>query len=112
MGVFEARLIDKMANLENVVWWHRNLSRNKGFRINGFLNHYPDFILKTKSGKLLIVETKGDDRDNSDSELKLKLGKLWEARAGSNYRYLMVFESNSVAGAEVLSDALIKIAQF
>jgi type III restriction enzyme len=112
MGGFEARLIDKMANLENVVWWHRNLSRNKGFRLNGFLNHYPDFILKTKSGKLLIVETKGDDRDNSDSELKLKLGKLWEARAGSNYRYLMVFESNSVAGAEVLSDALIKIAQF
>lgn len=23
----------------------------KGFRINGFLNHYPDFIVKTKAGR-------------------------------------------------------------
>jgi type III restriction enzyme len=39
MGQFEARVINDIANLKNVVWWHRNLSRGKGFRLNGFLNH-------------------------------------------------------------------------
>ena len=30
----------------------------------------------------MVLETKGDDRDNADSELKLKLGKLWESKLG------------------------------
>jgi type III restriction enzyme len=30
---------------------------------------------------IVIIETKGDDRDNSDSEGKLKLGKAWESQA-------------------------------
>lgn len=111
MGDFERRLINDVANLDSVQWWHRNGSRGKGFRINGFLNHYPDFLLRTKSGKIIALETKGDDRDNTDSELKLKLGKLWEARAGRDYRYMMVFDSNPVEGAERLADALAKIRQ-
>lgn len=41
MGDFERRLINDVANLDSVQWWHRNGSRGKGFRINGFLNHYP-----------------------------------------------------------------------
>lgn len=111
MGDFERRLINDIANLESVQWWHRNLSRGKGFRINGFLNHYPDFIVKTKAGKIIALETKGDDRDNSDSELKLKLGKLWESKAGRDYRYMMVFENKPIDGAERLTDALKKIGQ-
>ncbi len=104
MGDFERRLINDVANLDGVRWWHRNGSRGKGFRINGFLNHYPDFIVKTKAGRIIALETKGDDRDNTDSELKLKLGKLWEAKAGHDYRYMMVFENNPIIGAERLSD--------
>jgi type III restriction enzyme len=111
MGYFESRVINDIANLENIQWWHRNLSRGKGFRINGFLNHYPDFIVRTKAGKIIIVETKGDDRDNSDSELKLKLGKLWEAKSGSEFKYMMVFDNNPISGAERLTDALKKFAQ-
>jgi type III restriction enzyme len=111
MGYFEERLINDVANLDSIHWWHRNLSRGKGFRINGFLNHYPDFIVKTKAGRIIALETKGDDRDNTDSELKLKLGKLWEAKAGRDYRYMMVFENNPIDGAERLADALKKIAQ-
>ncbi len=111
MGAFEGRVINDIANIDGISWWHRNLSRGKGFRINGFLNHYPDFILRTVSGKIIALETKGDDRDNSDSELKLKLGKLWESRAGREYRYMMVFENNPIDGAERLSDALNKIRQ-
>ena len=111
MGTFEAMVIDSIANLESVKWWHRNLSRGKGFRINGFINHYPDFVVKMKSGRVIVLETKGDDRDNSDSENKLKLGKLWESKAGSSYKYMMVFDSNPVSGAERLADALNKLGQ-
>lgn len=111
MGDFERRVINDIANLESVQWWHRNGSRGKGFRINGFLNHYPDFIVKTKAGRIVVLETKGDDRDNSDSELKLKLGKLWEAKVGRDFRYMMVFENNPIDGAERLADALAKIRQ-
>lgn len=113
MGEFERRLINDIANLESVQWWHRNLSRGKGFRINGFLNHYPDFIIKMKSGRIIVLETKGDDRDNTDSEMKLKLGKLWESAVAAlgNYKYFMVFEHNPVDGAERLADALKKIEQ-
>ena len=111
MGDFERRLINDVANLGSVQWWHRNGSRGKGFRINGYLNHYPDFIVKTKAGRIIALETKGDDRDNTDSELKLKLGKLWEAKAGRDYRYMMVFDNNPIDGAERLADALAKIRQ-
>lgn len=112
MGSFEGRIINDIANLENLQWWHRNLSKGKGFRINGFLNHYPDFILRTKSGKTIALETKGDDRDNTDSELKLKLGKLWESKAGSTFKYMMVFDNNPIEGAERLADALKKLGQY
>jgi len=111
MGGFEADVINDIANLENVKWWHRNLSRGKGFRVNGFLNHYPDFIVKTKTGKTIIIETKGDDRDNTDSELKLKLGKLWEAKAGGSFKYMMIFNDNPIPGAERLDGAIKKLDQ-
>ena len=111
MGIFEARVINEFANLDTIQWWHRNLSRGKGFRINGFINHYPDFIVKTDSGKIILIETKGDDRDNSDSELKLKLGKLWEAKAGARFKYMMVFDNNPIDGAERLADAINKLRQ-
>lgn len=35
----------------------------------------------------------GYDRDNSDSERKLKLGRKWQAQCGQNYRYFMVFKN-------------------
>ena len=111
IGTFEARVIGELAGVDSVVWWHRNLSRGKGFRINGFLNHYPDFILRTERGKIIVVETKGDDRDNSDSEKKLLLGKKWEAKAGDQYRYMMVFENNPIEGAEQLDAAVGKIGR-
>lgn len=109
----ESKVIRGVADLENITWWHRNLERGKGFVINGFLNHYPDFIILTKSKNIVIVETKGDDRDNSDSKDKLKLGKIWEAQAnqiahetGYRYHYMMVFESNPIDGAHTTGDLL------
>lgn len=113
MNGLEAAVIRGVAQLENVLWWHCNLERGKGFRINGFINHYPDFIVLTASKNIVLIETKGDDRDNSDSKDKLKLGKIWESQAnqiahetGYRYHYMMVFESNPIEGAMVAGDML------
>lgn len=45
----ETPVIQSVANLDNIIWWHRNLERGKGFVINGFLNHYPDFVVLTEN---------------------------------------------------------------
>ncbi|GAB2796285.1 type III restriction enzyme [Hymenobacter luteus] len=100
---FEERVINEIANLPNIAFWTRNLERGKGFRINGFLNHYPDFIIQTKSGKTLVVETKGD---HLDAEQKIKLGATWAQKAGNAYRYFMVYERRVVDGAYKLDDFL------
>jgi len=110
MNGFEERVINEIANLSNILFWTRNVER-KGFRLNGFVNHYPDFIIQTKSGKTIILETKGDDRDNSDSEAKLRLGNAWVQKAGSNYKYFMVFDKREVDGAHRLDEFLLKIKE-
>jgi type III restriction enzyme len=109
----ESKVIRGVTELENITWWHRNLERGKGFVINGFLNHYPDFVVLTESKNIIVVETKGDDRDNSDSKDKLKLGKIWESQAnqiahetGYRYHYMMVFESNPIDEAHTIGDVL------
>jgi type III restriction enzyme len=110
MNNFEQKVINEIANLENVHYWHKNIE-NKGFRLNGFINHYPDFIVRTRAGKILLVESKGDDRDNSDSVRKSKLGQLWAGKAGNDYRYMMVFDNNPIDDAYRLTDAVRLISQ-
>lgn len=108
---FEDRVISAVANDENVLFWHRNQERGKGFYINGFINHYPDFIVKLRSGHVLLIETKGDDRDNSDSERKLELGKMWANKAGQLFRYYMVFDKKAMDGAITVKDLLSTISK-
>ena len=105
MNQEERTLIDIVVGLGNIRWWHRIIDR-KGFRLNGNINHYPDFMVMTKAGKLVLIEFKGDDRDNSDSKMKLELGRQWQAQAGSNYRYFMVFKSTDlgISGAYRLDE--------
>jgi len=102
MNGFEERVINEIGNMANIAFWTRNIER-KGFRINGFINHYPDFIIQTKSGKTILLETKGD---HLDAEQKIKLGDLWKSKAGNNYRYFMVYERRTVDGAYKLEDFL------
>ncbi|MGH8435981.1 MAG: hypothetical protein ACRERX_16220 [Pseudomonas sp.] len=94
----EERMADFLSDCGNVRWWHRNLS-GKGFALNGALKHYPDCIVRLQSGVIVLLETKGGDRDNSDSEAKIELGQHWQSCAGRDYRYLMVFENNPQPGA-------------
>ena len=102
MNGFEERVINEIGNMTNIAFWTRNIER-RGFRINGFVNHYPDFIIQTKSGKTILLETKGD---HLDAEQKIRLGGLWASKAGNNYRYFMVYERRTVDGAYKLEDFL------
>ena len=97
MNNYEQKMIMDVASLDNVVFWHRNLERGKGFHLNGFnSNHYPDFIIYTKKGNVILLETKGDVYDNDDSRNKNILGKTWAEKCGDNFKYFMVFETKNV----------------
>lgn len=102
---FEYDAIAAIAEHPNVFFWHRNRDR-KEFVINGFINHYPDFIIRMKSGRTLLIETKGDYLANNDSIDKIMLGNKWADLAGDNFRYFMVFESKEVEGAITLKTLL------
>ena len=100
MNDFETSVISDISSLPNITFWHRNLGRGKGFSINGFKSrHYPDFILHTRNGNVIILETKGDDRDNPDSASKRRLGEKWANLSGVNYYYFMVYNKISPEGA-------------
>lgn len=92
---YEKKVVWELSALSNIKWWHRNISR-KGFAINGAVTAYPDFIAMTESGKVLLIETKGDHLENSESRVKAETGSKWAAKAsmlGRLYKYYMVFET-------------------
>jgi type III restriction enzyme len=86
MNGLEKDVVWAIANLENIHWWHRNASRT-GFCINGFEHAYPDIIVMTKRGKILIIEAKGDHLENAESERKCRIGREWANLAGTVFRY-------------------------
>ena len=91
---YERKVVMELSSLNNVRWWHRNIAR-KGFAINGAVNAYPDLMVKTESGKLLLIETKGDQLENSESKEKAETGAKWAEMAGRMYKYYMVFETKN-----------------
>jgi len=96
----ELKVVQEIAAKDNVRWWHRIKDR-KGFCINGFINHYPDFMVMTDKGNLVMVEVKGPHLDGSDSQAKAELGRVWADNAGLKYKYFMVFlkDGDAVQGA-------------
>lgn len=101
----ESRMADWLAASENVRWWHRN-HQTRGFYLNGAVNHYPDFIVKTDRGTFVLIETKGEHLKNDDSDAKVELGKHWQDCVGRGYRYIMVFDQSPIDGALNWQDAL------
>jgi type III restriction enzyme len=94
---YERRVIWELANMDNVKWWHRNISKRE-FAINGAVPAYPDFIVKLESGKILMVETKGDYLDNDEARAKAKEGFTWANMSGKDYKYYMVLETKTPIG--------------
>jgi type III restriction enzyme len=60
MNGYEERVINDIANMDNILFWTRNIEK-RGFRINGYINHYPDFIIQTKNK--CFARKKGDHLD-------------------------------------------------
>ena len=92
MNDYELDVVWRLSALDNVKWWHRNISR-LGFQINGPVHAYPDIIVMLQNGKVLMVETKGDHLDNEESKEKAKIGDQWAKLAGKQYKYYMVFQT-------------------
>lgn len=91
-NAFETKLVQELSRMTNIKWWHRNIART-GFCLNGFINHYPDFIVCTTSGNIVVIETKGEHLGNADSMDKLELGRKWADKAGEQYSYFMVYDT-------------------
>ena len=100
MNSDEITVIQGIVGKDNVKWWHRIKDR-KGFCINGFINHYPDFMVLTDKGNVVMVEVKGPHLDGSDSQAKAELGRIWADNAGQRFKYFMVFlkDGDAVQGA-------------
>ena len=113
MNDWEYKVINAVAALENVLFWHRNPERGSGFGIKGYTryNHYPDFIVRLKSGMTILVETKGEQLDNSDSRNKVELGTTWANKAGEWYRYFMVFDKQQMDGAITVGELLDRLKE-
>ena len=64
--------------------------------------------MRTRSGKIVIIETKSDYRANEETLAKLHLGRAWQAQAGPGYRYFLVFQDKdiSMTGAYPMSEFL------
>ena len=80
----ERRMVDLLANSQRVKWWHRVVERKAGeFSINGFVNHYPDFLALRNDGVLMAIETKGEHLGRgrqAQAEARYEVGRYGRCR--------------------------------
>ena len=76
---------------DKIKYFVRNLESDaNAFRIatkTGYM--YPDFVALLHDGRTLVVEYKGEDRDNSDTEHKEDVGKLWEKKTNGKGKFII-----------------------
>jgi superfamily II DNA or RNA helicase len=92
----ELEFATKLDGLENVRCWFRNPDKG-GFSLQGFwrAKFNPDFVAFTKSGKIAVLEYKGEDRvSNEDSRYKERLGGDWAALDPKNRYFKMATRAN------------------
>ncbi len=92
----EQEFAGKLDTLDNVMCWYRNPDKN-GFSLQGYwkAKFNPDLIAFTKSGKVAVLEYKGEDRvTNEDSRYKEQLGKDWAAQDPDHRYFEMVTKGN------------------
>lgn len=107
-NTLETKLLHELQNVDCVKWWHRNISL-RGFNINAYRNHWPDFIVCTHSGKIILIETKGEQLGNAESEEKLEIGRKWADKAGEQYAYFMVYEHHAPTAEAYSLDDFISL---
>jgi len=96
MNEAEYKFADYLDNLEEVEFWIRNLERNPKYAFwlqTSTDKFYPDFVVKLKSGKILVLEYKGSHLDGSDSQEKEMLGLAW-AGLDDNLGFALVYKND------------------
>ena len=103
-----AQAIDELAGVE---WWVRNLDRqpvHSSWLQTSTDRFYPDFVVKLKNGRVLVIEYKGADRaTNDDTREKERLGDLWADRSGGACLFLMIKGPNEFSK---IADAIAQTA--
>ena len=103
----EIEIIRTIVGLDNIKSWHRIMERKPNeFYINGFINHYPDFWIITEKDNVIILEVKGEHLADESTKRKAKLGKMWQNKAGDQFRYFMVYKDKDMGfeGSYKLND--------
>ncbi len=84
-----AKFLDGLSEVE---FWVRNVGRGRyAFSLQTPTDRfYPDFVVKLKDGRILVVEYKGADRwSNDDSKEKRNIGELWANRSDGQCLFVM-----------------------
>lgn len=77
--------------LDEVEFWVRNLVHRTQFWMPTSVQRtYPDFVVRLKDDRLLVIEYKGKDRFTADQEKEKRLvGELWAKGSNGKGLYLM-----------------------
>jgi len=85
-----AAIIDGLPEVE---CWIRNLDQrpDSSFWLQTSTDRfYPDFLVRLRDGRILVVEYKGEDRwSNDDSKEKRRVGELWAERSNGHCLFVM-----------------------
>ena len=97
--------------LDEVDFWVRNLVHPSQFWMpTARQRTYPDFVVKLKDGRLLVVEYKGGDRFTAEQEKEKRMvGELWAKRSSGRGLYLMARRVDD-AGRSVREQLLATVA--
>ena len=77
--------------MNNITLRYRDIIR-LGFQINEVIYAYQNIIAMMISGKIQMIETKGNHLDNDESAAKAKSDHQWGNLAGLMHRYFMVLQ--------------------
>ena len=83
--------------LPNIRFWVRNREKKDPFYLQGWKpnRYYPDFIAFTKSGHVIALEWKGEDRlSNEDTTYKVEIAKIWERLSKGKQHFYLVNNKN------------------
>ncbi|WP_210163300.1 DEAD/DEAH box helicase [Niveispirillum irakense] len=104
----EFKCAQALDSLPAVSFWIRNVARhpNSFWLPTATDKFYPDFVAKLESGKLLVVEYKGEHlADNADTAEKRTIGALWERTTGN----LFMVAEKKVGDADVRKQLISKL---
>jgi type III restriction enzyme len=97
----EAEVISAIAELPNVDFWHRNKEQGRGYCINGVTPHYPDFIVRLRSGVVVLIEVA--QGDESTTQAVAATGLALQQMAGDGIRYFAISDNLEDVKKEIAS---------